>query len=236
MRGALVGGAHCLLPFGLIPARAGSTKFNLTLRRCLRAHPRPCGEHSILALPGLVEQGSSPPVRGARYTFFRGKRNGGLIPARAGSTMARSCTGMSCWAHPRPCGEHVRSGSGISTPRGSSPPVRGALVVGGVFPLVGGLIPARAGSTGSTFVSTQLRRAHPRPCGEHIYDVATGVLREGSSPPVRGAQVQAGLVDGVAGLIPARAGSTRGVIGHIYFSGAHPRPCGEHCGGNRERP
>ena len=50
---------------GLIPARAGSTLMRPLLRQKNRAHPRPCGEHSILAQPGLVEQGSSPPVRGA---------------------------------------------------------------------------------------------------------------------------------------------------------------------------
>ena len=51
----------------------------------------------------------------------------------------------------------------------------------------------------------------------------------GSSPPVRGAPFDwlGGVVK--AGLIPARAGST-GLYRHSHpASGAHPRPCGEHC-------
>ena len=51
-----------------------------------RAHPRPCGEHvTAVPLHGL-NQGSSPPVRGALHEAVRAFGVGGLIPARAGST------------------------------------------------------------------------------------------------------------------------------------------------------
>ncbi len=50
----------------------------------------------------------------------------------------------------------------------------------------------------------------------------------GSSPPVRGALWDAQAVGFVAGLIPARAGSTNGFYGMFFWAGAHPRPCGEH--------
>ena len=52
-----------------------------------RAHPRPCGEHpNVEWLPPTIE-GSSPPVRGALLDDVFFFDEGGLIPARAGSTV-----------------------------------------------------------------------------------------------------------------------------------------------------
>ena len=78
-------------------------------------------------------KGSSPPVRGAqKSTVFQYSAAGliparagstvaiwyppyqfGLIPARAGSTLVGSSPDAPAWAHPRPCGEHdsVRDGA-----------------------------------------------------------------------------------------------------------------------------
>ena len=91
--------------------------------------------------------GSSPPVRGARGQPIVYLKVWGLIPARAGSTSGGFGVDCGDGAHPRPCGEHVVEFTAAEQLKGSSPPVRGALVgdpeqVGGV-----GLIPARAGST-----------------------------------------------------------------------------------------
>ena len=71
---------------GLIPARAGSTKFLARLMTDCGAHPRPCGEH-----------------RESCHLY----RLEGLIPARAGSTSAEVETPAATGAHPRPCGEHT---------------------------------------------------------------------------------------------------------------------------------
>ena len=50
----------------------------------------------------------------------------------------------------------------------------------------------------------------------------------GSSPPVRGAHLAGSFQLKFAGLIPARAGSTRHTNTEIVAGRAHPRPCGEH--------
>ena len=71
---------------------------------------------------------------------------------------------------------------------GSSPPVRGALIMAATRALDKGLIPARAGSTPSSYPSGSGGGAHPRPCGEHAAPRKTNERAVGSSPPVRGAR------------------------------------------------
>ena len=92
--------------FGLIPARAGSTVFQVRFHSVSRAHPRPCGEHCLATMPREVGEGSSPPVRGARRNESLSSHCAGLIPARAGSTESISAMNKHIGAHPRPCGEH----------------------------------------------------------------------------------------------------------------------------------
>ena len=106
--------------------------------------------------------------------------------------------------------------------------MRGAPKIGGVILPVVGLIPARAGSTSSTFVTLVNFRAHPRPCGEHHHAYSRPCNEWGSSPPVRGAQNGPGTSAHYVGLIPARAGSTSPSACWPMSAWAHPRPCGEH--------
>ncbi|SDE63094.1 hypothetical protein SAMN05421878_1182 [Actinobaculum suis] len=65
-RGALFIVSGCTIPFGLIPACAGSTFHCVWLRYSVWAHPRLRGEHlAVLFLPPGW-RGSSPPARGAQ--------------------------------------------------------------------------------------------------------------------------------------------------------------------------
>ena len=111
---------------------------------------------------------------------------------------------------------------------GSSPPVRGAHTVCPIPRRPAGLIPARAGSTCGQATGRCRRRAHPRPCGEHVDASPASSKEPGSSPPVRGALDSRSAWPGRAGLIPARAGSTILSLDLLVCSWAHPRPCGEH--------
>ena len=147
VRGAQHTSDEELLKFGLIPARAGSTSGTRRWYLPPGAHPRPCGEHSLLQMRSLLHLGSSPPVRGAQHVHIPEPAPRGLIPARAGSTVG--CTGgrVCRWAHPRPCGEHFLLTPFNRNIWGSSPPVRGALWLIYSIANLEGLIPARAGST-----------------------------------------------------------------------------------------
>ena len=176
-------------------------------------------------------------MRGALLTYVQLRCSCGLIPARAGSTQNFLCRSLPCRAHPRPCGEHPSAANSSTTKRGSSPPVRGAPRATAVPPCPGGLIPARAGSTARSLRCHSTGWAHPRPCGEHVSALPEPRTQPGSSPPVRGALWVEDVMAAIAGLIPARAGSTCCCVGARDGSGAHPRPCGEHasCGKLRAR-
>ena len=112
--------------------------------------------------------------------------------------------------------------------RGSSPHVRGALLVCHDGSFQYGIIPACAGST-TVPCRPRLRAGdHPRMCGEHDPPIRVGARRKGSSPHVRGALTVVFDNDGDVGIIPACAGSTgRNGVNPIRLRD-HPRMCGEH--------
>ena len=110
---------------------------------------------------------------------------------------------------------------------GSSPRVRGKLHENAWFPVVVGLIPARAGKTSTITVSRAVVTAHPRACGENPDGGKYTAGQTGSSPRVRGKPGALVLDEGLRGLIPARAGKTPTSWGTKSASAAHPRACGE---------
>ncbi len=177
----------------------------------------------------MVPAGSSPHVQGAPGTSSAGPSTYGAHPrARAGSTRTTSPGSSPPRAHPRACGEHSGRLRGRRTSTGSSPRVRGAQHVIETEGTQHGLIPARAGSTTPRSAGCRCTWAHPRACGEHEPVGGDGRIHQGSSPRVRGALAVGVADDGVAGLIPARAGSTSPRSPLSPTPRAHPRACGEH--------
>ena len=85
-RGARADRALAQSADGLIPARAGSTRYAITPRSRSRAHPRSRGEHHVRANNSTPIPGSSPLARGAHECVNCLTLSFGLIPARAGST------------------------------------------------------------------------------------------------------------------------------------------------------
>ena len=90
----------------LIPARAGKTC--QCCSRCSQrpAHPRSRGENTITASGSGSKPGSSPLARGKHHPCGRWAGGSGLIPARAGKTIAIARCVRPCWAHPRSRGEN----------------------------------------------------------------------------------------------------------------------------------
>ena len=168
MRGALVHAKISGQIIGIIPACAGSTPGWRWFSYSRRDHPRMCGEHSAIPCRYIRRSGSSPHVRGALFPQLLYPAFCGIIPACAGSTRyyVRVCT---CNGdHPRMCGEHAIVVNFVGGLPGSSPHVRGALVIRRVACVVLGIIPACAGSTSRHMLCRSCRRDHPRMCGEHI--------------------------------------------------------------------
>ena len=106
-RGALDAPHAYRIPRGLIPARAGSTAFRDALHLRQWAHPRSRGEHVDKIHWITTGQGSSPLARGALEDRVEHVLEGGLIPARAGSTRTQSEIAALSRAHPRSRGEHT---------------------------------------------------------------------------------------------------------------------------------
>ena len=75
---------------GLIPAHAGKTTTGTYMRSSIRAHPRSRGENAYFDWIATINEGSSPLTRGKRRRRRRQRGCGGLIPAHAGKTGARS--------------------------------------------------------------------------------------------------------------------------------------------------
>ena len=194
------------MPCRIIPARAGFTLLEL------------------FVLAGFT--GSSPLARGL-LTFLR-LRNvaDGIIPARAGFTGSTLDMAVSREDHPRSRGVYD-AGNPLQTPLpGSSPLARGLLgsIVGGTTS--GGIIPARAGFTGSTLDMAVSREDHPRSRGVYAKPVWLPMTGSGSSPLARGLPDRQGLRTNIVRIIPARAGFTSPRRGHRPRREDHPRSRG----------
>ena len=152
----------------------------------------------------------------------------GLIPARAGNTRRQLPRTRSTRAHPRSRGEHPILVLMSSRRAGSSPLARGTLQRRVMQLDQFGLIPARAGNTWCLWFPIRPLRAHPRSRGEHVPCQVWVERWSGSSPLARGTLIQVEPQGALAGLIPARAGNTRGGLKGPAHPWAHPRSRGEH--------
>ena len=157
-----------------------------------------------------------------------------IIPADAGSTIIPTLKNRKSGDHPRGCGEHRHFRWPYYTPKGSSPRMRGALSLE-LHEFIGDrIIPADAGSTESPPMVPDSLGDHPRGCGEHIFAIRPGLMIEGSSPRMRGAQRLANIDRALDGIIPADAGSTCSCRQTAWSGWDHPRGCGEHCRNKRQ--
>ena len=167
MRGTLVFLPYWLVLLGIIPAYAGNTGTVLRLVCGRRDHPRVCGEHIETIAVAVAVMGSSPRMRGTHGGFQIRPWVDGIIPAYAGNTwrVVRS-VGM-CRDHPRVCGEHINPVLVMFCLTGSSPRMRGTLLLNALDSKASRIIPAYAGNTSSPFPRLRRSRDHPRVCGEH---------------------------------------------------------------------
>ena len=157
-----------LLTKRLIPACAGKTERSKTRLTQDGAHPRVCGENTMSVFDEARELGSSPRVRGKRVSKGVHGHLDGLIPACAGKTVRHALKLMQHPAHPRVCGENVKSAYEWVKNLGSSPRVRGKLTRVLRHCGAGRLIPACAGKTRPSRRATRPTGAHPRVCGENF--------------------------------------------------------------------
>ena len=147
MRGALMSMIFFAVGAGIIPADAGSTWMDKDLCGGDGDHPRGCGEHFEMQSPLKKREGSSPRMRGAHSRPVDYADRSGIIPADAGSTAQPTMKMEATEDHPRGCGEHAFIDEVFAPHMGSSPRMRGALILTRLMSIRLGIIPADAGST-----------------------------------------------------------------------------------------
>ena len=171
---------------GLIPAHAGKTSMVSARPPPSGAHPRSRGEnHEGTEIVGFIV-GSSPLTRGKLLCRLLALRRHGLIPAHAGKTKGRRLSGRGMGAHPRSRGENYISLRLNGHRGGSSPLTRGKPTRRSRARSPTRLIPAHAGKTARTVVSSGWHRAHPRSRGENRDIFKFYEKPPGSSPLTRG--------------------------------------------------
>ena len=175
-------------------------------------HPRSRGVYCVRADPKFSSSGSSPLARGLRHDTVGATGAGGIIPARAGFTLAHSIRRGVVPDHPRSRGVYAVVLDRPGCDEGSSPLARG-LLLGARRVLCGvGIIPARAGFT---FLPSTVRERvwdHPRSRGVYAPRHTSRRHSLGSSPLARGLLGRGHQRICGHGIIPARAGFTSGFV------------------------
>ena len=106
MRGALERPDVRGVDVGIIPAYAGSTRFDTGAHTTGGDHPRVCWEHMAESGYANAREGSSPRMRGAPVRVAKSFICFVIIPAYAGSTFDLVSNIFKPRDHPRVCGEH----------------------------------------------------------------------------------------------------------------------------------
>ena len=207
VRGTRVAGARRHRPRRFIPACAGNSRNAARWMALATVHPRVCGELGNVYYQSYAQDGSSPRVRGTPDTLCWALAGGRFIPAcagnSAGGTRARAATAV----HPRVCGElAVRRRFEAGTER---------------------FIPACAGNSRRLSAICCTAPVHPRVCGELKKAGSPYLIRDGSSPRVRGTPQRREHVVRRRRFIPACAGNSSCPSVSRTFRSVHPRVCGE---------
>ena len=190
------------------------------------------GEHACGEVVVGRQHGPSPHARG---THVAGHVVGQLersIPACAGNTAERTSTRPQTTVHPRMRGEHTRSRASCGGVAGPSPHARGTRRHDRHPVPDRRSIPACAGNTCSSRVSTSHAPVHPRMRGEHVCASRMMCAGFGPSPHARGTPSDPPLGSRQRRSIPACAGNTPGALLRRQLGGG-PSP---HARGTLELP
>ena len=116
----------------IIPAHAGQTSRTPTPTPTVSDHPRACGANAAAGRIRTLRRGSSPRMRGKQGGRRKLEREIRIIPAHAGQTTGTTRFREGFPDHPRACGANHVPQQDARQPRGSSPRMRGKLVI--IFP------------------------------------------------------------------------------------------------------
>ena len=160
--------------------------------------------------------GSSPLARGLQDEARSLRVGGRIIPARAGFTLATTWAATGSSDHPRSRGVYPVPAQAAAARRW--------------------IIPARAGFTSRPRGRRRRPGDHPRSRGVYRAERIEDDEAFGSSPLARGLRDHADVADAALGIIPARAGFTRGLRTDVAGRWDHPRSRGVYGPTGRRRP
>ena len=210
----------------IIPAHAGQTRPKPRTPVSPTDHPRACGANLAHAFGNLFAIGSSPRMRGKRGMQITEELRARIIPAHAGQT-ARPCTSSADLTdHPRACGANRHVVKRRPQSVGSSPRMRGKLLLCFRVPSLVRIIPAHAGQTPPSGLATSGTPDHPRACGANAKVASSKFGTFGSSPRMRGKPIMGACYPITRRIIPAHAGQTSSLLPLSFLSTDHPRACG----------
>ena len=211
---------------GIIPARAGFTRWSACRRAGARDHPRSRGVYLTHGLAPTARTGSSPLARGLLGAGCASRGRNRIIPARAGFTGPPHHRSSPSPDHPRSRGVYYDQGTREEIRDGSSPLARGLRQHPPTRHTATGIIPARAGFTPSPASPTSSSRDHPRSRGVYYPLPTEADLEKGSSPLARGLRCGTTTRSRRFRIIPARAGFTHRPNVRLGGRRDHPRSRG----------
>ena len=147
-------------------------------------------------------------MRGKRTCVLSPQPSGRIIPAHAGQTKLGSLAFSLNSDHPRACGANSAFELVRRIGCGSSPRMRGKLVINAVVGQPRRIIPAHAGQTAFARTRGRHRPDHPRACGANTMGFGTHRPDLGSSPRMRGKLRLVHVLGYLIRIIPAHAGQT----------------------------
>ena len=227
VRGKLVFTEGTDIPLRITPAGAGKTQHESAAFAATRDHPRRCGENGPNGAISDTPSGSPPQVRGKPFYPQSIRTGKGITPAGAGKTEIRPVDFFVKSDHPRRCGENSFEGASLQSASGSPPQVRGKRCGAASGVRRDRITPAGAGKTLDSIAFRQLKRDHPRRCGENDASWIDDEKIQGSPPQVRGKPFGGNYKKIRARITPAGAGKTTRHRRSHRRSRDHPRRCGE---------
>ena len=189
-------GTHLINSFQItwwrfIPVHTGNTLIAIFRAKNSPVHPRAYGEHfSNFSFSQLVA-GSSPCIRGTRAIDTNMMYLLRFIPVHTGNTNLSNPIEIQASVHPRAYGEHTRRNPTRRLSVGSSPCIRGTLLLSWLLITNVRFIPVHTGNTDYRNWRKPRHPVHPRAYGEHLLVGMILLLYHGSSPCIRGTPLSA---------------------------------------------
>ncbi len=115
--------------YRFIPTDAGNGHRFYVQVLCNPVHPHRCGERAYIVSVFVTIPGSSPQMRGTEACVYTLKENSRFIPTDAGNGNSGEPLPAITPVHPHRCGERSKLPVNQSKSTGSSPPMRGTVVV-----------------------------------------------------------------------------------------------------------